>query len=422
MEDYRVNQAASRRSVRQLVLKNTSAQLTATALSLALSLFITAILSRYLGVIQFGKFNYLFAFYYFFLAISDFGVNTVVIREASRHRSRTGEILGTVLSFKLGLSLVSLIVAWSAIQVLGFTGDFRRGLILYGLILPILAFQLPSVIYQIDLRPARLSFFSLANKAIGFLFVMTTVMLKWEITGLVAGLVAAEILYTFLLYWDTRRLVSPVWRLDWKLMAKILHSSIPIGVTGLLVAVINRFNFVLLERAGDLHQLGLFSAASKVTTLLETLPLTIMATLYPLMSCYAEEDFPRLRSLYGKSLLGLGLLGLAAAAVVSLFSPFWIRTLFGKPYAGAAPILAVLVWSTACLYPAICGGNLLISVGRERANLVINSLAAVLSVSLNVWMIPRWGALGASWAALITYGFIFACTLLAVQDHLRTAS
>ncbi len=409
-------------SVRRLVAENTLAQMTATAVSLGFGLVTAAILSRHLGVDRFGKFHYLFAFYYFFLAFNDFGINTVVIREISKNKHRSGEILGSVFLFKLALSLFSLLAAWGVVLRMGFEGDFRRGLLIYGFILPLMAFQLPAAVYQVHLKLVRLSVLSLINKGIAFIFILTAVWLGFGITGLVIALILAETFYSLLLFRDARSLIEPVWKWNPRVLGAILRSSIPIGLAGLLVAVTNRSGFILLERLSDLHQLGLFSAATKVTAILETLPLTVMGTLYPLMSHYAARDPSRLKSLYQKSFLSLASAGVAVALLVTFASHLLVRLIFGRAYLAAVPSLAVLVWSTAFVYAAVCGGSLLISLGHERISLFINAVAAALNVFLNLQMIPRWGARGAAWATVVTYGVILVCTAIAAQRVLSPRS
>ena len=66
----------------------------------------------------------------------------------------------------------------------------------------------------------------------------------------------------------------------------------------------------------------------------------------------------------------------------------------------------VLVWSTVFLYLAISGGNLLISMGRENINLVLNMIGAALNITLNLLLIPSMGFVGAAFATTATYLFI----------------
>lgn len=377
------------------------------------------LLSRYLGVERFGKLNYIFAFFYFFLTLSDFGINTVLVREISRDRSRAESFLGGMLSFKALLAAFSILTAWAVISRLGFERELRHGLLIYALALFPIALQLPSVIYTVLLKIGRLSFLSLLNKGIGFILLLAVIHLERGLAALSLALVLGEVLFLLILLKDTRQWVRLQWRLDPVLWGRILRSSIPLGVTGLFVAVVNGVDFILLERLTDLRQVGLFSAAHKVTNLLEALPLMVMGTLYPVMSRYAKEDPGRLQSLYRKSALALGGAGVAIGITVTFLSPIIIRLLFGSRFAGAEKGLAILIWSTASLYPAICGGNLLISLGMERINLWINASAAVLNLGMNLLLIPRFGFVGAAVVSAATYCFIMASTGFFAHQALR---
>src|SRR3972149_9386949 len=75
-------------SLRRVLIKNTGVQMAAHGISTAIGLATMFVLSRYLGVEGFGQYNYIFAFFYLFITINDFGVNTIVVREVSKQRER----------------------------------------------------------------------------------------------------------------------------------------------------------------------------------------------------------------------------------------------------------------------------------------------------------------------------------------------
>ncbi|HET8562618.1 MAG TPA: oligosaccharide flippase family protein, partial [Candidatus Binatia bacterium] len=70
-------------TLKQLLVRNTGVQLLAHTISLAIGLLTTLVLSRYLKVEGFAQFNYIFAFFYFFRSINDFGANVIVVRAIS---------------------------------------------------------------------------------------------------------------------------------------------------------------------------------------------------------------------------------------------------------------------------------------------------------------------------------------------------
>ena len=409
-------------TLRRLVVRNTGVQMATTTASLGISFVTTAILSRYLGVEWFGKFNYLFAFFGVFLSLNDFGVNTIVVREVSQARPLAGEIIGAMLPFKVFLALVSLVAAWITIALMHFPDELRDGLRIFSLILPITALQLPALIYQVKLTLGRLALLTfLIKSVVGSLLLMGVVVLGARLRTLAAACVLAEGLFLLMVLADTGWLVRPVIRWDPKRWQQILRPSVTIGITGLFGAVINQVDFMLLERLTDMRQVGLFAAANKVINFLEAFPLMVMGTLYPVLSRYASAHPQRLRSLYAKSVLGMGAVALPMGLCITLCAPRIIRLLFGTQFLGAERGLAILIWATVCLYMAIVGGTLLISMGYERINLILNMFGAAISVALNLWLIPTQGFMGAAWAMAATYLFLLIGTSIMAHRILRRA-
>jgi O-antigen/teichoic acid export membrane protein len=402
-----------------LLWRNTSIQMVAYAVSLAIGLATAIVLSRHLGVEGFAEFNYVFAFIYFFLALNDFGVSVIVVREVSQDRARAGEIIGSILAFKLALAALSLLAAWTVIWAMDFQPPLRSALGLYALVLPLAAWQLPGVIFQVVGRLEYPAMIGAASRCVGFMLMLGAVWAGYGVLAMVAALVLAEAASLTVVLTCSKRYVRPVWRIDPALWRRVLRSSVPLGLAGLFAAVVNRVDFLMLERLTDLTQVGLYAAAYKVTSLLETLPLMVMATVYPLMSRYAAEDPERLRALFRKSALLLGLVGVPLGIVVTVAAPLIVRVLFGAGFGDAAPALEVLVWGTTCLYLAISGGNLLISMGRERLNLAILAFGALVNITLNLLWIPSAGLLGAAWATTTTFFVILLGTAAAAWSCLR---
>jgi O-antigen/teichoic acid export membrane protein len=407
-------------NLRRLLIKNTGVQVVAHGINLAIGLATAFVLSRYLGVEGFGQFNYLFAFFYFFLTINDFGVNTIVVREASKQRERAGEMIGAMLSFKLLLAVGSVLAAWTTIWLMDFPEKLRNALFVYALILPVIALQLPAAIFQVLLKLEYPSLIGIFSRMLGFLMLMIMVWMGYGLAALVLVLVLAEVASMLLLLKYARSFVRPAWRIDVILWKEVLQSSITLGIMGLFVALINRVGFIMLERMTDMQQVGLYSAAYKVTNLLEAFPLMVMGTVYPLMSRYASEDLDKLRSLYKKSVLYLGLMAVPMGIGITLLAPFIVRILFGEQFAGADRGLMILVWSTVFLYLALSGGNLLISMGKEKVSLYLNMIGAGLSIALNFLLIPMMGFVGAALATTATYLFILISITLASYLALHT--
>jgi O-antigen/teichoic acid export membrane protein len=408
-------------NLKRLILKNTGAQILAQAVSLCIGFVTSYVLSRRLGVEGFGQFNYVFAFFYFFQTINDFGVNTIVVREISKKPERADDLIGAMISFKVILAALSIVATFITISLMDFPSELRISLYIFSLILPILALQLPTVMFQVLLKIEYPAVIGIATRCFGFAIMLLGVWFGYGLVTLISAQIFTEFISLILLLYFVRNLTKPRWRIDLKLWKSVLHSSIPLGIAGIFVALINRIDFLMLERLSDLTQVGLYAACYKVTNLLETLPLMIMGTLYPLMSRYAQNDLTKLRTLYLRSALYLGAVAIPIGVSVTLFASQIIFLLFGNKFAPAALGLRILVWSTVFLYVGLCGGNLLISIGQEKINLLMNIIGTAINIGMNYLLIPSKGFVGAAIATSVTYFIILlGVTLTSYQSLYNT--
>jgi len=93
------------------VAKNSLMQVLSTIVTKILSLIFIIFVARYLGDIGFGKYSFVFAFLSFFTVFTAFGMNTLVIREVAKDKSKSNAFLVNSAVLKSFLSLVS----WSVI-------------------------------------------------------------------------------------------------------------------------------------------------------------------------------------------------------------------------------------------------------------------------------------------------------------------
>ncbi len=403
--------------IRNLFVRNTGIQFAGQAVSILVALATTFILTRYLGVARFGGLNYVFAFYYFFLILSEMGVDTIVVRECSQRPQEAGRIISVMRTFKLFAALACMALAWIIVYFAPLPVALKPSLYIYGLLLPAVAMELPSTIFTVRLKLEYPSFIGIAKACFNFVFLITLVAAGLGMTGYATALVLSEYMVLGVILFLVRRETSFVWAWDGGVCRQVLRSSIPIALTGIFVAVINRSDFLMLERMRDLHEVGLYAAVYRVTSFFELLPLVIMGTAYPLMSRFAREDRARLNSFYKKLSGLLVLTGLAGGVLIFLFAGPIIQLVCGTAYLRAVDGLRIHIWASVCLYAALAGGNYLISTGKEKVNLWIQMAAASVNVALNLFWIPAWGFVGASAATTAAFAVILFGTLVGVAQN-----
>jgi O-antigen/teichoic acid export membrane protein len=408
--------------LRALILRNLTLQGIGEAVALACGLLGTILLSRYLDVAGFGAFNYVFAFLYLFLSLNDLGVNTVVVREVSQAPARAGEIIGAATALRLVMASAVLVSAWIAIWLWPMDPSLRWPLSLFALILPLNALNVPVVIFQTSMRFEYTAVTTIIWRVSGLLLIAAALLAGFGLMTVLVGLLISEVIGLTTMHHLARRLVRYRPRIDTIWWRALLVSAVPVGLNLLLVAVVNRVDFIMLERMTSLADVGLYGAAYRVTNLLERFPILVLATLYPVMSKLALDDTARLRQVYGRAVWRFGAIALPLALVTIAAAPWLLATVFGEPYRASAPALRYLVWSTAFLYLAMTGGTLLNSVRRSRDNVIALAAGAVANVSLNAVLIPARGIEGAAMATAASYALVLLITAVAVRRYFARVS
>jgi O-antigen/teichoic acid export membrane protein len=291
--------------------------------------------------------------------------------------------------------------------------------LVYLLILPVQAFATPLVILQSRIHMGRMVIADLANRLCGFAFLLLAISLGGGLLWIVVSLVMGEIAGTLVVVMSTWRVAPPVPRFDTRIWRQIVRMSLPLSGTGLLVVLLNRIDMVLVQKMSPTAELGLarvayYGSAYRVPNLCERVPLLMMVTIFPTMVKLAASDIGALRRLYKQTLIHLSLLALPMAAGVSIVAPYVVRAWIGEQYMPVVPLMRVLIWASALLYVALPPANLLIALRRSDINFWMMIPATVLNIGLNLFLIPKYGAMGAAWATVAAYGFLAVGYLVAV--------
>lgn len=89
--------------------------------------------------------------------------------------------------------------------------------------------------------------------------------------------------------------------------------------------------------------------------------------------------------------------------VMTLFSGPVVHLLYGVKFVAAGPLLAVLIWSEVPVFFGVVIANGLIAKNLQNYLPISTGIGALVNVLLNLYLIPRWGAMGSAWATNISY-------------------
>jgi PST family polysaccharide transporter len=179
-----------------------------------------------------------------------------------------------------------------------------------------------------------------------------------------------------------------------------------------------KIDLIMLESMAQPNQLGIYSAAAKLSEMWYFIPVAICAAFSPLLFKLRNESDVlfemKLRELY--SLLMWG--SIAIGIVVSIFNEEIIRIAFGERFGGAGQVFLIHIWSGIFVCIGLVNSVSLLSSNRLYQNFARTFLGALINVILNLVLIPRFGALGAAYATLIAYAFTAWLSMLFFRNGL----
>jgi len=400
-----------RADLRGEIVQNTVANIAGRGLALVFSTLAAALLARYLGSEKLGEYGAIYAYLGLFAWMATFGFEPVIVREASRDRKSASDLVRTAMSLSVFLSVGAVVVAALVAPWAGYGGRLRSLLVLAGLEYVLTPMRLPAVIFQIDLRQWYGSTINVVRQGVWLAIIVGLWLAGAPLSYVIAGRVLAALIESALIWAYGRKFLGEQGKFLPERAWKIFSHSFPIAFTALLATVYMRIDQVMLHKMTTDSVLGQYVAAVRVSELFEMLPSALMFTLAPILSVSVANP-QRFRSYTDRTFryFMVGASGLCVFMTVG--AQLIVRLLYGKNFLPAAPLLSVLIWSEIAVFFATVIGNVMV-VKNQQSMLPIPTLAgAAINIGLNLVLIPRYGAMGASWATLMSYSLAWTVVLL----------
>jgi O-antigen/teichoic acid export membrane protein len=190
-------------------------------------------------------------------------------------------------------------------------------------------------------------------------------------------------------------------------------------LTAVVCYVYTSLDGSLLGYLHSLHELGLARPAGQLVSSLNQFFALVPLLLYPRLIQWNKvgADFLWERQKKLGWILALGSVPIALGAFV--LAPFVFPLLYGREFAASAyPFVILLTSKLVVLVNGIFGWGLW-AKGEDIVLLKIMSVVAIVSLSLNLVLIPKWGLLGSTFVNLASESLILVLTFHACRRLAR---
>lgn len=373
---------------------------------LAIGVIIFGWVARYLGPDKFGLYNYVIAFIALFNAFTTLGLSGIVVRDLVRNPNQKNEILGTVFGMKLiGAFLGFILIVLVALVV--HKGDPETPQYVAIIAIGIL-FQ-PFSTFDLWFQSQIKSKYVVIPTSISFVFtslayiisIITKQPLQTFLWVAVGGsfLNAVGLLITYLITNTSRS----IWRFRIRKAGELLSQSWLLILSGLGAMINLKIDQVMIGRMIDSNEVGVYSAAVKLSEVWYFVPTFIVISVFPLLIKSREKNITeyhnRVQRLYDLMVS----LALVVAILGTLFAAPVIYFIYGSEYQEAGPILSIHIWAGIFIFMGEVLSKWLINEDLLFFSPIRHGAGGIVNVLLNIFLIPLFGGYGAAISTVVSY-------------------
>jgi O-antigen/teichoic acid export membrane protein len=391
---------------------------------IALALVAIPLLTRHLGVDDFGRYITVLSLIAIAGLISEAGLTVVGVREyAVRDAAARERLVRNLVGLRFVIAAIGAAAATLFALVAGYGEAMVVGTALAGVGLMFAVVQQAyAVPLQADLRLGLVTAFDLARQAITVLGILVLVLVgaglvAFLATPIPAGLaVAVAGALVIRRQFDARPAFD---RAEWRYLTR---EALPVAIASTIGSFFYRIAIIVMSLMATAKETGYFSASFRIVEAIMMVPGLLTAAAFPIVARASHDDKERLSYSLQRLFDMAVILGAWTAVCVVLGAGPAIDFVGGPDYEPAEEVLRVQGVALASTYLVAVWATGLWALREQRALAWANVAGVATAGLLTAALIPGYGALGAAiamTAAEVFLAALYAFVLMRRRPYLR---
>lgn len=398
----------------QKAIGNTGWLLFDRILRMVIGVTVGAWVARYLGPARFGELAYIIAFIAFFQVIAGLEADGFIVRDIARNQGDTAVILGTSLRLRIASGIVCWLAAITLMYL--FHSEDKQLCLLAGIVGAMLVFQASDTVdlwFESQSQSKR----TVIAKLVSYLFsngirvfLLLTKAPLIAFAGVICLESAALAVALFVAY--RRFPTDGRWQADISQAKKLLHLCWPFVVSGVMITAYMRIDQIMLKEMLGEAKLGIYAAALPLVQVWNVIPATLVASLAPFVARMKSRGEAEYQDALVIIFRFFAIVAFIGAGVTALASPWIVGLLYGAEYRSSAVVLSVLVFVIVFIFQGLAQSLWVVNDNVRIVTMVGTFLAALISIIANLFLIRKFGIMGAVYSYLLAQGasvVLFPC-------------
>jgi len=357
-------------------------------------------LARLLSPGEFGRYGYILAGMALVQVLADQGFEVAAVASMANAPARAGQVLRALLAWR-AILWIGVMLPVGTLVLPRLAGEAAGGsLVASGAAASVFGL-LGSSISARSVRRARgamgaMARVALADAALGGVAIVGVAALGGSLAGIFLARAGASAVVTVVALaashprsgsGDAASAAGP-----------LAEAAAPLAANALLIAVQTRAGHLAAMALMGAEPVALLAAAARASEVLGILPEGALLALFPRMAASPEMAI----RVAADAARRLAVVVLALVCGLAVGAARVAELLFGPPYAAAAPAIVVLAWGALFSVTGAVALHAIAALGRQRALVWANVVAAACGIALQIVLVPRLGLRGAALATVAT--------------------
>jgi O-antigen/teichoic acid export membrane protein len=359
-------------------------------------------LARYLGKDLFGTYGFVFAYITVFDIFIEFGFVRILVREMTKKTYDPGLLIGNAIFLRLGIILLSLFGAIIGVAVLGYTPEIKVLIFIASFSLFSQVRSLFEVIFMVKLKMQYPAIESVIRSVSYAVLICVALYGNLTLRQIIIFNVASGFIGLSFLIPVSWKHLRPRFSFNYPIALFLIRQSSPLMFSSVFLILYDNIDILMLSKMRAFVDIGYYTAATRLVESLAIFPATILISVFPVISDSFHSDRETFQRLCQKILVFFLAIALPMSVLTSLYSSQIISFLYGKEFLPACSALRIVVWSSCFIFTMYLTTHILIVAQKQYIDTLGSLLMFVTNVLLNLYLIPRFGFVGAAVAMLIS--------------------
>ena len=382
-------------------LTNTGFLFSGNAISAVISFVITIYIARILPISEFGSYITVISFVTLFGIFTDFGINTVIIREGAKQPEDTHKLIFSSMGLKFLMSIATMFAVIVFALFTPYSPEVKALIVLMSVTLVMGGIgSLFSSVFCIYQDMQYISIIQIAERitfaTLAFIFLIVGL----AVPGVILAIIVAAFVSLMLNLIISRRIHS--FNLNFKPIfdRAILTPAVWFGLAGMLGLIWQQIGTIMISLLSNMTQVGLYTPAINYIGIGNMAVIALTSAFFPII-CRAVHERRISKKEFSKYLGYFAVAGLAAVGVTYAFGGQVMVFAFGPKFADSIVFINVLIIGFAINLLTIPTSLLLDATDNQKVHVLNATYMTGANIGLNWILIPTIGALGAAYSTTI---------------------